>query len=239
MTGSPALPRGPWAMATAAGKDATFALHRARGEGLDIRWALNVFEGESGLVRFHGTPRPLVHAHARALGLEPVFGETDPGRGPDDPDRVDFEEALRECLYRLREAGACGVLFGNLHLEEIRDWYASRVHGAGLVAHEPLWGIPPAEIARGVGEAGFRALVISVNLELGDPSWLGRHLDPELVSAFEAAGIDPAGEHGEYHTFVHDGPGFHSPVPFRVRGHAEREGHRFLLLDPDELAPSP
>ncbi len=213
---------GPWALATASGKDATLALARARAAGADVRWAINVFEGSTGLVRFHGTPRALVEAQARCLGLEPILDETHP-RG--------FEEVFAGLLATVREAGALGVLFGNLHLEEIRAWYEARVRGAGLLHGEPLWGVPPEAVAREVVARGFSARVVAVNLELGDPAWLGRDIDDALVDAFVAAGIDPAGELGEYHTLVHDGPGFAAPLAFRVDGVLEREGHRFERLD--------
>ncbi len=210
-----------WALATASGKDATLALTRARAAGLDVAWALSVFEGNTGLVRFHGTPRALVEAQARALGLEPFLDETHP-RG--------FEEVFVSLLHRARDAGAGGVVFGNLHLAEIRDWYGARVSAAELLHREPLWGVPPEAVARAVVEEGFRARVTAVNLELGDPAWLGREVDDALIDTFVTAGIDPAGERGEYHTFVHDGPGFSGPVPFRVDGVEEREGHRFERL---------
>lgn len=225
-------PGGPWAIATAAGKDATLALYRARSSGLDVRWALNVFEGSSDLVRFHGTPRHLVEAHASALGLTPRFGRTEPAEPGDVRPRKDFEAAFIEILGQLKTEGAVGVLFGNLHLREIRDWYEERVRGSGLEHHEPLWGTSPEDVVRAVPRAGFRALVTSVNLELGDDAWLGRELDLPLVEEFLEAGIDLAGEHGEYHTFVHDGPGFAAPVPFRVTGTRERDGHRYLKLEP-------
>jgi uncharacterized protein (TIGR00290 family) len=213
---------GPWALATAAGKDATLALARAREGGLDVRWALSVVEGSSGLVRFHGTPRALVEDQARALGLEPLLDETHP-RG--------FEEVFLGLLERARMAGAVGVLFGNLHLEEIRAWYESRVTAAGLLHGEPLWGTPPEAVAREVAERGFRARVVAVHLGLGDPAWLGREIDDAMVDDFVLAGIDAAGERGEYHTLVHDGPGFSAPLAFRVDGVDEREGHRFERLD--------
>ena len=214
-------PRGPWALATAGGKDATLALHRARTAGLEVSWALNVFEGNSGLVRFHGTPEPMVRAQAQALGLEPVFGRTH----PDDFDRV-FSRLLEE----VRGLGACGVIFGNLHLTEIRDWYADRVNAAGLAHLEPLWGEAPLDVARSVVQAGFQARVISVNLESGDPEWLGRTLDTDLLARFQASGIDPCGELGEYHTLVVDGPEFRRPLALTWGDAAEREGHRFLQL---------
>lgn len=211
-----------WALATAAGKDATLALHLAREEGKDVRWALNILEGNTGLVRFHGTPRKLVEAQAQALELEPLVGETHP---------EGFEEVLSRLLERLRKEGAEGVIFGNLHLEEIRSWYEERVIAAGLLHHEPLWGMPPRKVVERVIRLGFRATVTAVNLESGDPDWLGRGLDRSLLGAFlRREGMDVAGERGEYHTFVHGGPGFLGSVAFRVQGMQEREGHRFLLL---------
>lgn len=215
---------GPWALATAGGKDATLALHRARGHGLDVRWGLNVFEGNSGQVRFHGTPRPVLEAHLQRLGLEPRVGHTHPR---------DFEAVLNELLHGLREDGARGVVFGNLHLSEIRNWYEERVAAAGLEHREPLWNEPPEEVARGVVAQGFRARVVSVNLELGDPEWLGRELTHGLVDEFVGAGIDVCGERGEYHTLVTDGPGFSRPLGVRARGEEEREGHRVLRLELD------
>lgn len=217
-----------WILATAGGKDATLALHRARGEGLQVRWGLNVFEGNTDLVRFHGTPRPLLEAHLRALGLEPLLGRTHP-RG--------FEEVFLELLERGRSEGARGVLLGNLHLTDIRDWYRERVMGAGLGHREPIWGTDPARVVREVVDLGFRATVTSVNLETGDPEWLGRELSVDLLADFMARGIDPAGERGEYHTFVSDGPGFSRPVPFRATGRDEREGHLFLRLEGGGAAP--
>ena len=214
-------PQGPWALATAGGKDATLALHRVRSTGREVRWALNIFEGNSGLVRFHGTPEAVLRSQTEALGLEPVFGYTHP---------LAFEEVLTGLLVDLRERGACGVIFGNLHLTEIRDWYGARVAAAGLAHLEPLWGTPTEQVVGTLIAHGFRSRVISVNLERGDPKWLGRELDHELLARFQEAGIDVCGEQGEYHTLVVDGPPFRRALDVEWGDPLEREGHRFLPL---------
>lgn len=210
-----------WILATAGGKDATLALHRARAGGMDVRWGLNVLEGNTGLVRFHGTPGSLLESHLDALGLEPLIGRTHPDG---------FEEVLAGLLRAGRDRGARGVIFGNLHLDDIREWYEERVRAAGLEHREPLWGRDPEAVVREVVALGYRTTVTSVNLETGDPDWLGRDLGLPLLDEFRAKDIDVAGERGEYHTFVSAGPGFLQAVPFEVEGREDREGHRFLRL---------
>lgn len=213
------------ALATGAGKDATLAFHRARAGGLDVSWAFNVYEGTTGRVRFHGTPKELVAAHTSALELELVSDHTHPR---------EFEEVFLDVLERLKERGVGGVVFGNVHLDGVRAWYEERTRAAGLEHVEPLWGEEPSELVRELIALGYRATVVSVDLERGDPAWLGRELTLSLVDEIEATGVDPCGEHGEYHTFVWDGPDFHRPLPIRTGEVVEMEGHRLVDLSLDE-----
>ncbi len=214
---------GPFALATGAGKDATLALHRARALGWEVPVAFNVWEGSSGRVRFHGIPRELVGEHASALDLRLLDDHTHPD---------DFETVFGRMLERLVREGVVGVVYGNVHLEGIRSWYEERTTAAGLEHREPLWGDPPGELVREFVDLGYGATVVSVDLERGDPGWLGRELDRELVEELEARGCDPCGEHGEYHTFVHDGPLFRRSVQVESAGTVEMEGHRLLDLTP-------
>lgn len=187
----------------------------------------NLYDGDTGRVAFHGTPVELVRAHCEALALKPVLAPTQPGA---------FEPAFLEMLDRLEGMGVGGVVFGNIHLVDVRAWYEERTTGAGLAHREPLWGEPPAELVREVVERGYRARVVSVDLARGDPDWVGRPLDAALVAEVEARGADPCGEHGEFHTFVHDGPGFRTPVPVRTGRVVEMHGHRLVDLEPDGAA---
>lgn len=211
------------ALCTGSGKDATLALHRARDAGLDVRVGLNLHDADTGRVAFHGTRATLVEAHCLALGLDPVLVPVAAG---------DFERTFVESLRGLAARGVRGVVFGNVHLADVRAWYEERVRAAGLEHVEPLWGDSPADLVREVAALGYRALVVSVDLEQGRAAWLGRELDEALVAEMEAHGADPCGERGEYHTFVLDGPGFAAPVPVARGDEVEREGHRLLDLVP-------
>jgi len=212
------------ALMSSGGKDGTLALDRARRAGLDVRWFASIFEGNTGRLRFHGIPHQLVEAQARSLGLEPVLKRTHPDT---------FEEAFARLLEDLKARGCTGVLFGNIQLADVRQWYEERVSAAGLEHHELLWGEPSMELAYEVVERGYRALVVAVNLDMAARPFLGRELDADLLTELGITDdLDPCGERGEYHTFVFDGPEFRSPVGFQVGDPIELEGHRFLDLRP-------
>ena len=212
-----------YALATAAGKDATLALHRARADGLEVPFAFCIYDPSSERIRFHGTRKSLVEEQAKALGLELLALPAGP---------AEFEPVFMEALTRLKAMGAGGVVFGNIHLQDVRAWYEERTKRAGLKHVEPLWGQRPGELVREVLALGYRPTIVSVDLAQGEAAWAGQELSLSLVARMEARGADPCGERGEYHTFVFDGPLFHSPILVQTGQAVEQDGHRLVDLVP-------
>lgn len=218
---------GPCALVGSGGKDSTLALDRVRGAGLEVRWLVNLYEGSSGRVRFHGVRAELVARQGEALGLEVVQRAV----GPEG-----FEASFLAALDEVAARGARAVVFGNIHLQDVRAWYEERTRARGLQHLEPLWGEPPAALVREFVGRGYRAVVTAVDLRQGRPEWVGREVDLAFVRSVEEAGADPCGEAGEYHTFVYHGPLFRCPVRFRAGACLERDGHRFVDLEPEDGA---
>lgn len=218
---------GPYALAWSGGKDSTLAYHRTRRRGYRVPALLTVYDAETGRTGFHGVRKELIAAQAEALGLEAMLepiGEGD-----------EFEQAFGRGLDRLVEGGFEGIVFGNIHLEDVRAWYEERTTRRGLRHVEPLWGEPPGQLVREFLRLGYRTIVVSVNLESGKASWLGRELDGEMLAELEAdPEVDPCGEKGEYHTFAWAGPEYRRPVAFRTGQEVEMRGHRLLDLLPEE-----
>ncbi len=212
------------AVMSSGGKDSTLALDRARRGGLDVRFLANIYEGSTGRVRFHGVRQGLIATQARALGLEYVAAATSP---------QSFEDAFLATLRRLKASGVTGIIFGNIHLEDVRAWYEERVTANGLEHIEPLWGAPAVEIAWEVVEQGYRPIIVSVDLARPAVAYLGREFDADVVTEMSTTDeLDPCGEAGEYHTFVFDGPEFKTPVDYEVGETMEIDGHRFIDLVP-------
>jgi diphthine-ammonia ligase len=213
-----------YALMSSGGKDSTLALDRARRQNLDVKYLVNLYDGESNRVRFHGVRSELIELQARALGLEPISTPTKGSK---------YEPAFLDTLHLLKKRNVVGVIFGNISLQDVRSWYEERVTGSGLKHLEPIWGEPSIEVAWEVVERGYQAVVVSVDLSLGAAAFLGREFDADLVTDLGCTdGLDAGGEHGEYHTFVYDGPSFETPVLFSKGRTVEFEGHRFVDLMP-------
>ena len=202
------------------GKDSALAADRARRSGVQIACLVNFYDEATGRVRFHATRTEVIGAQAEAIEVPLVArGTTWAG----------FETAFRDTLGMLREEGIDGIIFGDIHLADVRAWYEERVHAAGLRHLEPLWGEEPRDLLAEFVESGGRAVITCCELEKLDESWLGRIIDEQFVRDIASVRIDPCGENGEYHSFAFAGPLFTRPVPHALG--ARRSDGRFAQLD--------
>ena len=144
-----------------------------------------------------------------------------------------MEEALRNELSSLRQEGFAGVVFGDIHLADVRAWYEERVVGAGLEHIEPIWGEPPKALLGEFISSGGRAVITCVDLARLPEAWLGRMIDESFAVDIANTGVDACGENGEFHSFAFAGPVFNRPVSWTA-GERRLEGE-FAQLD---LTPS-
>lgn len=191
------------ALSFSGGKDSTLALDRAIRQGWPVKYLVNLYDQASQRVRFHGIRKELLQAQADALGLPLLAYPTQPET---------FEQVFLAALKDLRARSVDAIIFGNIHLADVRAWYEERTTGHGLQHLEPLWGESPAVLVSEFMQRGYQAILTSVELARSRLEWLGQPLTPALVNEFEQAAIDLCGERGEYHTFVTAGPLFQQPL---------------------------
>ena len=209
-----------YALMWSGGKDSALALWRARRDGLDIGWLVNVYDRATERVRFHATPIAAIARQAEVAGVPLVRVPTD---------WEGFDASLRDTFAALARQDCRGVVFGDIHLADVRAWYEERTRAAGLEHVEPLWGHAPAVLLAEFVAIGGRAVLTCVEIAKLDASWLGRVIDADFVRDIAATGVDPCGENGEYHSFAYSGPFFTGPVAWRA-GERRDEG-RFAQLD--------
>ena len=185
------------------GKDSALALDRAIRSGIVVDRLLSFYDSATRRVRFHATGVEMLEAQAAAIGIEL---HAIPTTWPE------MEASLGQELSSLREEGFGGVVFGDIHLADVRAWYEDRVIAAGLKHVEPIWGEAPQLLLDEFVSLGGRAVVTCVELAKLDESWLGRVIDERFASEIAKTGIDACGENGEYHSFAFAGPVFKRPV---------------------------
>ncbi|HWO90761.1 MAG TPA: hypothetical protein VNP53_02235 [Methylomirabilota bacterium] len=189
------------------GKDSALALDRAGRAGLEVARLVSFYDSATRRVRFHATRVEMLEAQAAAAGI---------GLRAIPTTWAEMEANLRHELASLREDGFAGVVFGDIHLADVRAWYEDRVTDAGLEHVEPIWGEPPQLLLDEFISSGGRAVITCVDLAKLDEAWLGRVIDQRFASEIGTTGVDPCGENGEYHSFAFAGPVFKEPLAWRA-----------------------
>ncbi|MCS7179082.1 MAG: diphthine--ammonia ligase [Anaerolineae bacterium] len=194
------------------GKDSALAAYRARQQGYRLACLLNCATEDGSRVRSHGFPAGVIALQARAMGIPLLQVYTS---------WEDYETNFIDALRNLKAAGVEGGVFGDMDIEEHREWIERACAAVGLWPLLPLWKASPWALLEEFWEAGFQAVVVATRL---DPAFLGRPLDRDLVAEMVARGAHPSGERGEYHTLVTDGPLFQRPLRVELPPDAPRLG---------------
>ncbi len=169
--------------------------------------------------RSHGLPRSVLQAQADALRLPLRTAATSWN---------DYTAVFLSQLHRFREQGGEAVVFGDIDLQDHRDWCLRVCAEAGLACLHPLWGEARETLVREVIAHGIDARVVAVRDGVLSPDLLGRRLDDSLLAELTRVGVDLAGEQGEYHTVVVNSPGFAQPLGIAAGEVSLRDGYWFL-----------
>jgi uncharacterized protein (TIGR00290 family) len=209
------------------GKDSAWTLQVLRQSNeYEIVGLLTTINSAFDRVAMHGVRRELVEAQASAAGL-PLWKVPLPWPCSNQ----EYEAAMSSACARAIDAGVEAVAFGDLFLEDVRQYREDRMRGLGLTPVFPLWKLDTRQLLSDMGAAGMRSRIVCLDPRKLPASFAGRDLDQQLLDEFPA-GIDPCGENGEFHTFVYDGPMFNHAVPIQRGETVTRDGFVFTDLIP-------
>lgn len=207
------------------GKDSAFALHALRQAGeLDVVGLFTTMNHLHDRVAMHAVRRELVRAQAARTGL-PLWEVEIPSPCSNE----EYEVAMRGLVERALAARVEVVAFGDLFLQDIRDYREARMKDTGLRPVFPLWGIPTTALADRMLSAGMQAVLTCVDPKKLPPALVGRRWDAQLLRELPAD-VDPCGENGEFHTFVTHGPMLDGGLDVVLGARVERDGFAFIDL---------
>ena len=210
------------------GKDAAWSLHVLRQQGeVEVVGLLTTINRTFERVAMHAVREELLEAQAAAAGL-PLWKVDIPFPCPNEA----YEAAMGAACAKAVAEGIEVMAFGDLFLEDVRDYRIQKLAGTGLRPVFPLWGRDTAMLAREMIAGGLKATLTCVNPKVLDASFAGRNFDTALLADLPPS-VDPCGEHGEFHSFAHAGPMFQHPIPIQRGEVVERDGFVFADLMPE------
>jgi uncharacterized protein (TIGR00290 family) len=206
------------------GKDSAWALHLlSQRTDLRVVAIVTTFNSAANRVAIHAVRRSLVQTQAERIGL-PLW----PVELPWPCTNANYEDLMRPVSQRALAEGITAVAFGDLFLQDIREYRERQLQGTGLDPLFPVWRIPTGQLAREMIATGVKAKITCVDPSKLDKSYAGRDYNPMFLEDLPET-VDPCGENGEFHTFVYDAPVFSHPIHVQTGEIIEHNG--FVLAD--------
>lgn len=207
------------------GKDSALACYLAqKNHATEVMSLLNMLSENGTHSRSHHLSVEMLQLQASAMGIPLVQMQAA---------WQHYEEEFKKALLKFKKEGIQTGVFGDIDVQEHRDWVERVCNETGMQALLPLWQRTRESLMEEFISAGFKAVIVTVNLEFLGSKWLGRQIDSEFVKDIKRLSqVDLCGENGEYHTFVYDGPIFKRPVAFATTKKIESQTHCFLEVMP-------
>lgn len=214
-------------MSWSSGKDSAWALHLLRPDPrIDLLGLFTVINQKYNRVSMHATNLKMLRRQADEVGLPLQTINL-----PDPCSNEQYEAIMGHFVMESVTNGIECMAFGDLFLEEIREYRTHQLKGTGIEPIFPLWGIPTKKMVEHMLSTGLEAYVSSVDLKKLPMHFVGRKWSRDLISEFPEDS-DPSGENGEIHTVVVGGTMFREPIPVRVGEIIERNGFAYADIIP-------
>ncbi len=191
------------------GKDSALALYHAmKDPNYKIERLLTNINNQYCRVSMHGVREELVEQQAKAIGLPLQTLAL-----PDQPTMEDYEYYMTTTLQGLKEEAFTHALFGDIFLEDLKKYREAQLAKIGFTAVFPLWKKDTKELLHEFIDLGFKTILVCIKAEVLHHSFAGRIIDKDFIKDLPS-NVDACGEHGEFHSFVFDGPIFSQPIAY-------------------------
>jgi len=210
------------------GKDSAWSLHRLledpRYDVLGLFCTINKTHSRTAM---HGVRTELLKLQAERIGLPLEIIEI-----PYPCSNDDYERIMGDYVEKIREMAIDCFAFGDLFLEDIRDYRIEKLKGSGIEPIFPLWEIPTKQLATEMIAGGLRTVVVCIDPKQIPKAFVGREFNRSFLDDLPER-VDPCGENGEFHSFVFDSPQFKKEINISVGEIVERDGFVYADVIPE------
>ena len=193
------------------GKDSALALYKCLGQNeFNITTLLTSINKEVQRISMHGIRKELLVQQANSIGIALNTIEI-----PESTNMETYDKLMAERLQEFKNKGIEYSIFGDIFLEDLREYRERKLAELSIKAHFPLWKRNTREVINEFLDLGFKTIVVAADAKLMGREFVGRIIDQAFLNDLPKS-VDPCGENGEFHTFVFDGPIFNKPIDFEV-----------------------
>lgn len=193
------------------GKDSALALYKIlQNKDFKIECLLTSVNKQYQRISMHGIRLELLQNQAESIGIPLKILEV-----PEIPTMEVYEQVMTKTLTELKQNGIRYSIFGDIFLEDLREYRENQLAKIGLKGVFPIWKIPTQDLIQEFILLGFKTIVVCVNEKYLDKSFVGRVIDQDFINDLPE-NVDVCGENGEFHTFTFDGPIFSKPIDFEI-----------------------
>lgn len=214
-------------MSWSTGKDSAYALYKLKKDlSFQVTGLFTTVNKDYERVAMHSTRQVLLEKQADALGLplEIVYI-------PANCSNEIYAASMESLVQKAIASGVEAIGFGDLFLQDIRNYREQLLAKSGIEPVFPLWQIPTHQLAQEMASLGFEAILTCIDPSKLPTSFAGRNFNSQTIRDFPKD-VDPCGENGEFHTFVYSSPNFNNQIPVTVGEVVERDGFVFADVIP-------
>jgi ABC transporter with metal-binding/Fe-S-binding domain ATP-binding protein len=195
------------------GKDSTYAAYLAKKHGLDVSCFITLFSKNPESYMFHTPSISQVEKQAEVMNIPILIQKT---QGQKEKELKDLKKVIKKAKENF---GINGIVTGAVE----SAYQASRTQkicdGLDLDCFNPLWQKNQLELLKDLIENNYEVIITGVFAYPLDEKWLGRAIDKTLIEEVsilhDRYKINPAGEGGEFETFVLNCPLFLKPLEIK------------------------
>ena len=209
-------------MSWSSGKDSAWALYKLQqNPEIDLVGLFCTVNKKFDRVAMHGVRVELLQKQAWSIGLPLEIIEI-----PYPCSNAEYEKIMGQFVERAKRKNIEYFAFGDLFLEDVRNYREEKLKGSGIKPIFPVWGIPTDKLLREMISGGLKAVITCINPKQIAEEFVGKKLDENFLYSLPK-NIDPCGENGEFHSFVFNGPMFKEKIEIFVGDIVHRNGFVF------------
>ena len=214
-------------MSWSSGKDSAWALYKLqRNPEIDLAGLFCTVNKAFNRAAMHAVRVELLQQQAESIGLPLEIIEI-----PYPCSNDAYEEIMTLFVEKAKKNNIEHFAFGDLFLEDVRNYREEKLKGTGITPIFPIWGIPTDKLSREMISSGLRAVITCIDPKQIPNDFVGKEYNESFLNDIPE-GVDPCGENGEFHSFVFYGPMFKEQIEISFGDVVHRDG--FVFMDISE-----